>query len=378
MKFGLLYEISLPDGGGMSEETAYWNVLEQIALADKVGFDHVWCVEHHFLGPFSLCSSPSTFLAAVAQHTTNIRIGHGVRLVPPPYNTPPRVAEDAAVLDIMSRGRLEFGFGRSITMQEMGGFRINPADTRPMMEESMREIIKMWTEKSYQGYEGKYFSMPARDVVPKPVQKPHPPLWASASNPDSVALAAHMGAGVLTFGVTTPAKIAPIVPTYKNAIANPSRPLSPLINNNYAATSLMFCDEDHQRAMNIGGAALLWFIDYSGALYSSHNQYEGGVLPGYEKYASRVNSPDWQKWQEDARARNDDVCGFIGTPDHIASTVQAYADLGVDQVIFLVQVGQIQQADTMRSLKTFGEQVIPRFKKAADDVTGRPARTLIA
>src|SRR5690349_8476337 len=109
MRFGLLYELSMPEVGWMSEEQVYWEAIEQISLADQVGFDNMWCVEHHFLAPFSYCSSPETFLSAVAQHTKTMRIGHGVRLIPPPYNPPVRTAEAAAVLDIVSKGRLEFG-----------------------------------------------------------------------------------------------------------------------------------------------------------------------------------------------------------------------------------------------------------------------------
>ncbi len=163
------------------------------SLAEEVGFDHVWAVEHHFLENYSLSSAPDVFLSAVAQRTERIRIGHGVRLLPPPFNHPARSASSAAVLDILSHGRLEFGVGRSITEQELGGFGVDPAASRPMLEEVLPEIVKMWTNHTYPGHEGEHFSMPPRVVQPKPIQAPHPPLWMACTQPSSFELAADFG-----------------------------------------------------------------------------------------------------------------------------------------------------------------------------------------
>ena len=185
MKFGIIYELCrpLPFDGFLSEEDTFWQAVEQIVLAEAVGFDVVWAVEHHFLEGYSLSSAPEVFLAAVAQHTTRIRIGHAVRLLPPPFNHPVRSAEMAATLDIMSRGRLEMGMGRSITEEELGGFGVATEDSRPMLDEVMPEIVKMWTTDEYPGYSGRHFSMPPRKVLPKPLQQPHPPLWMACTQP---------------------------------------------------------------------------------------------------------------------------------------------------------------------------------------------------
>ena len=131
MKFGLIYELQQQKPWVEKQEyKTYHDALEQIELADKVGFDYVWEVEHHFLTEYSHSSAPEVFLAAASQRTKNIRIGHGVALLPNPFNHPIRVAERAAALDIVSDGRLELGTGRSITEQELGGFGIDPADSR--------------------------------------------------------------------------------------------------------------------------------------------------------------------------------------------------------------------------------------------------------
>src|SRR5213594_4461526 len=189
LKFGLIYELQQQKPWVENQEhKTYHDALDQIELADKVGFDYVWEVEHHFLVEYSHSSAPEVFLAAASQRTKNIRIGQGVALLPNPFNHPIRVAERAAALDIVSDGRLELGTGRSITEQELGGFGIDPADSRPMWEEAIQMIPKMWQTEEF-AWEGDYFVVPPRNVLPKPVQKPHPPLWMACTQPDSFRIA---------------------------------------------------------------------------------------------------------------------------------------------------------------------------------------------
>ena len=197
MRFGLLYEMEMHPELGSSESDVYWQAIEQVKLAEEVGFDYVWCVEHHFLEGFSHSSAPEIFLTAVAQHTSRIRIGHGVVLLPIPFNHPARVAERTATLDILCKGRLDVGTGRSITMAELGGFGIDPDDSRPMWEEAVRIVPRMWTEHEFSGFDGRFVKMPPRVVVPKPVQKPHPPMWMACTSPPSFELAGRYGLGVL-------------------------------------------------------------------------------------------------------------------------------------------------------------------------------------
>jgi alkanesulfonate monooxygenase SsuD/methylene tetrahydromethanopterin reductase-like flavin-dependent oxidoreductase (luciferase family) len=182
MNFGLLYEIGVAKPWGpRSEYEAYWNALEQAVEADRLGYSHVWAVEHHFLEEFSHSSAPEVWLTAVAQHTQQIRLGHGVVQVPAGFNHPVRTAERAAALDIMSNGRLEFGTGRSITLEELGGFNIQLEDSRPMWREAVELIPKLWTSNGPVTFEGTYTTLIDREVFPKPIQKPHPPMWAASS-----------------------------------------------------------------------------------------------------------------------------------------------------------------------------------------------------
>ena len=362
IKFGIIYEICRPEpfDDWASENETYWQALEQIVLADELGFDHVWEVEHHFLEGYSLSSAPEVFLSAVAQHTDRIRIGHGVRLLPPKFNHPARSAEMAAVLDIMSRGRLDFGVGRSITVQELGGFNIDPVDSRPMLDEVLPEIVKMWTSNPYPGFEGKYFSMPERQVIPKPVQQPHPPLWMACTQPDSFDLAADYGIGVLAFGVGAPGNVVDSLKRYKERIANPRRQVGLAVNNAVAPATIMYCAQDDKEALEMGGVAALWYGAQTAKLFAP---WLGTDLRGYEYYANLARDPEFLKqFQRPFQERLQDEYSLVGTPDKVAEGVQAYVDIGADQIICLVQAGRIPHERIMESLRLFGKEVIPRFR----------------
>src|SRR5262252_3716165 len=144
MKFGIFFELSVPRPLTREhEQLVYRNALEQVRLADELGFDWVWAVEHHFLEEYSHCSAPEVFLTACAMATSNIRVGHGAVVCVPQMNHPVRVAERAAVLDIISGGRLDVGTARSSTWTELGGFQANPDDTKVAWDEYVRVLPKM-------------------------------------------------------------------------------------------------------------------------------------------------------------------------------------------------------------------------------------------
>jgi alkanesulfonate monooxygenase SsuD/methylene tetrahydromethanopterin reductase-like flavin-dependent oxidoreductase (luciferase family) len=156
MKFGLFYEHQLPQPWEEdSEQRLYHQALDQIELADRLGIDYVWEVEHHFLEEYSHSSAPEVFLAACSQRTKQIRLGHGITLMPPKYNHPARVAERIATLDLVSNGRVEWGTGESATAVEMGGFGIDPDDKRTMWEEATEQAANMLAMRPYPGFNGR-------------------------------------------------------------------------------------------------------------------------------------------------------------------------------------------------------------------------------
>src|SRR5581483_7809911 len=251
MKFGIFFELSVPrpwDDG--AEKAVYDNALEQARLADELGFDWVWAVEHHFLEEYSHCSAPEVFLAAVAAQTERIRVGHGVVVCVPQMNHPIRLAERAAVLDVISNGRLEFGTGRSSTWTELGGFQADPDETKKTWDEYVRAIPKMWTQERF-SYEGRSFSMPERAVLPKPYQKPHPPMWVAVTSPGTELDAADRGMGSLGLTFSGFAEQERKIAEYRRRI-RVCEPVGAFVNEQVNIVNFLYCHEDAGRAIETG------------------------------------------------------------------------------------------------------------------------------
>lgn len=188
MKFGLFYQ--LPCAPEQDEVTRYHETLEQIIYADELGFDTAWLAELHFNRPFSIMPSPLIVATALAQRTTRIRLGTAVALLP--LQHPLRTAEDAATVDILSQGRLDFGVGRGTIALHFQGFAVSRDESRERFEEALTIITQAWTQETCV-FDGKYFHVPETAVVPKPLQKPHPPLRIAANSPETAAFAGKQG-----------------------------------------------------------------------------------------------------------------------------------------------------------------------------------------
>ena len=217
MKFGIFFELSVPRPFEQNERIVYENALEQTRLADELGFDQVWAVEHHFLEEYSHCSAPELFLTACAMQTERIRVGHGIVTCVPRVQPSHPDRRAGCVLDLLSGGRLELGTGRSATWTELGGFEANPDDTKKTWDEFVHALPKMWTQERYR-HDGQFFSMPSRAVLPKPIQKPHPPMWVAVSSPGTEDDAADRGMGCLGVNFTSFAEQERKVKEYRRRI----------------------------------------------------------------------------------------------------------------------------------------------------------------
>src|SRR5665213_645024 len=238
MKFGIFYEHQLPRPWNDGDELKlFQDALDQVELADKLGIDHAWEVEHHFLEEYSHSSAPEVFLAACSQRTKNIRLGHGIVLMPPGYNHPARVAERIATLDLVSNGRVEFGTGESSALLELGGYRVPVEKKREMWRETVEQCLNMMVMNPYPGFKGEYFEMPCRNIVPKPVQKPHPPVWVACSNRETIKLAARLGIGALTFAFVDPQEAKQWVDDYYRIFKEECVPIGHAVNPNICMVS---------------------------------------------------------------------------------------------------------------------------------------------
>ena len=353
MKFGLFYEHQLPQPWGEeSELRLYQQALDQIELADRLGIDYVWEVEHHFLEEYSHSSAPEVFLAACSQRTKRIRLGHGITLMPPNYNHPARVAERIATLDLVSNGRVEWGTGESATAVEMGGFRVDPDDKRAMWEEATREAANMLAMRPYPGFQGRWFDMPCRNLVPKAVQRPHPPLWVACSRRETIHLAARNGLGALTFSFLDPDQAAKWVEEYYDIIkSDECVPIGHRVNPNIAIVTGMSCHSDEAEAIRRGLDGFRFF-GYSLGYYALFGEHRPGRADLWERFLQvKDQLPD------NAGRRG------IGTPDQLRAHLARYEKAGIDQVMFIQQSGTNRHEHICDSLEIFAERVMPEFKQ---------------
>jgi alkanesulfonate monooxygenase SsuD/methylene tetrahydromethanopterin reductase-like flavin-dependent oxidoreductase (luciferase family) len=280
MKFGIFYEHQIPRPWDADvEHRIYREALEQVELADRLGINYAWEVEHHFLEEYSHSSAPEVFLAACSQRTKRIRLGHGIVLMPPGYNHPARVAERIAALDLVSDGRVEFGTGESASIFELGGYRVDVAEKRAAWLEALEQCLNMMVMAPYPGFEGKYFSMPCRNVVPKPLQKPHPPVWVACSNRDTIKRAAQLGIGALTFAFVDPAEAKQWVDDYYRIIKTECVPIGHAVNANIAMVTGFSVHPDAEEAKRRGEDGFKFF-GYALAHHYIFGEHQGVPISG--------------------------------------------------------------------------------------------------
>jgi alkanesulfonate monooxygenase SsuD/methylene tetrahydromethanopterin reductase-like flavin-dependent oxidoreductase (luciferase family) len=254
MKFGMFYEHQCPQPWEEGTELkVIQEALAQVELGDRLGIDYVWEVEHHFLEEYSHSSAPEVFLAACSQRTKRIRLGHGITLMPPRYNHPARVAERIAMLDLVSNGRAEWGTGESATALELEGFGVAMEEKTAMWREATEQAANMLAMQPYPGFKGKYFEMPCRNLVPKPAQRPHPPMWVACSKRETIHRAARAGLGALTFAFIEPSLAAKWVQEYYDIIKSEECvPIGHTVNPNVALVTGMSCHRDEEEAIRRG------------------------------------------------------------------------------------------------------------------------------
>ena len=372
MKFGIFYEHQLPRPWGPDDEHKLLkDALEQVTLADRLGIDYVWEVEHHFLEEYSHSSAPEVFLAAASQRTSRIRLGHGIVQLPQEFNHTARVAERIATLDLLSDGRVEFGTGEASSEAELGGFGIERATKRAQWIEGLDAVTRMFVEEPFAGYDGEFLKMPPRNVVPKPFQKPHPPLWVACSRRETIHLAARNGIGALAFSFIEPGEAKKWVDDYYEILASEECVAGGFaVNPNIAIVMPLMCHADEPTAIERGidGAH---FFGYSLAHYYVFGTHVPGGTNVWEEFEQRRSQFGFDRGvaSQTGVALGAQLLeqglgslrGAIGTPDQIRELLRGYAEAGVDQVIFASQSGRNRHEHICESLSLFASEVMPEF-----------------
>jgi alkanesulfonate monooxygenase SsuD/methylene tetrahydromethanopterin reductase-like flavin-dependent oxidoreductase (luciferase family) len=378
MRFGIFYELQLPKPWGPDDERQLvQDALAQVELADRLGLDYAWAVEHHFLEEYSHCSASDVFLAAAAARTKRIRLGHGIRQVIPNYNHPARTAEAVAMLDLVSNGRAELGIGEGATRLELGGFNIPAKEKRAMALEAAEQIANMMVMTPYPGFEGRSFKMACRNVIPKPVQKPHPPMWMACTNRDTIKIAASLGLGALAFSFLDQAEARTWSQIYYDIVKSDACvPLGHSVNANIAMVSAFSLHADAAEAARRGQEGFEFFrFAISGLVVND-------AVPG----RSRL----WQEFQKERASGEIDAIysstenlasAFqrspgIGTAADFRTHVRSYEAAGVDQIILLQQAGRNRHEDICSSLELLAREVLPEFASEVAEREKRKAEEL--
>ena len=357
MEFGLFVQAHVPqhevaaDPAG-AEHSRLMRELELAEACDRSGWKYVWSVEHHFLEEYSHLSASEIMLPYIAARTKRIHVGSAIYNITPPVNHPARIAERVAMLDHLSEGRFEFGTGRGSSSTEFKGFGIPDGETtRAMYDEALPQILRMWKEESY-SYEGRFFSMPERKVLPRPYTKPHPPIWVACGSPSTFEKAGRLGLGALCFSLGSPSDFAPLIATYKQAIRH-AEPVGDYVNDNVACVTALVCLPDGRAARDV-------------ALTMGGSYHTSLVFRYLDTFPRPAGVPAWpalipEPTREQLEARIRDGQRVVGDPNECARAVKLYADIGCDQLIFGVLASTQPQEIALQSVTLFGREVIPRF-----------------
>jgi len=353
MKFGVFYEIQLPTPWQEGDQQRMFReTLEHVQLADRLGIDYMWAVEHHFLEDHALSSAPESWLPAAAALTKTIRIGHGIACMPPGFNQPARLAERIATLDLVSGGRVEFGTGESASRMELEAFSVDPKTKRRAYLETLEQVCNMMAMTPYPGFDGEFFKMPCRNVLPKPAQKPHPPVWV-AGKPD---LAAELGIGCLGFAVLSGPKAKEAVDAYYATLAEKCVPIAHSVNANVAVLANFHTHRDEKTAHERGEH--LKFFGYTIGKYYIEGDVRPGRGDGWGEYLKIKDSFP--------HLGGNNPTSAIGTPEQVRGHMRQLEAAGVDQVMLMHQGGRMSHEHNCESLELFAREIMPEFRDRED------------
>jgi alkanesulfonate monooxygenase SsuD/methylene tetrahydromethanopterin reductase-like flavin-dependent oxidoreductase (luciferase family) len=369
MELDLLYEVDLPRPWGdephpwaqrRREQEAYDSVIEQIKRADDVGFNIAWFVEHHFREGRSHCPSPEVLLGALTQLTKNIRLGFGVTLLPFGFTHPARVAEKVATADILSRGRIEWGTGRS-TPQEQAAFHVDRQKSRSEWEEAIRIITAMWRDEYFE-YESPTFQFPRRMVTPKPYQVPHPPCWMAATSEESSRVAGMNQLGLLSLSLNRPLEqMASQINAYREAWKDPdSKPLADAPNSRVAAYTVVYCAPSMEQAEedNIWENVGWWYTSTAEFIL----EWEFPLITQEERDKRFPQLRPLADGIVPVKEFHEADMVIVGDPERCLEKMKRYADYGVDEILCRIEFGHLSHESKMRTLELLGKEVLPELK----------------
>ncbi|GHB54075.1 luciferase [Streptomyces cirratus] len=373
MEFSVIFEAQLADPTVEREHQVIRDCVEQAVLAEEVGFDRIWAVEHHALRWYAHMSAPEIFLTFVAARTRTIRIGHGVVCMPFRFNHPVRVAERAAMLDLLSGGRLDLGAGRGGTTQETSLFEVDKERTTAEVEEALRIIGRAWREEELE-YHGELLDIGPHPVLPRPAQRPHPPLFLACSRTETLEQAAELGVGALVMGFAGPGPIAQMRAAYDAAIArrDGGRLVSSAVNDHFSVLCPTIVLDDPREARRIGIRGQRFFAQSIGHWYGGAGVPDEAVVAGADEAAGMREAAEQvvaRLHELEIPVRPTSTATFnadhaYGSAEEAIAYVERLRAAGADEVMCLIQMGTVPQEACLETLRQWGDKVIPHFKNA--------------
>jgi len=372
MRFSIIYEAQMVDTSRRNEAQVFRDIVEQCLLAEEVGFDCIWSVEHHCLTQYAHLSAPESFLAFIAGRTSRIHVGHGVICLPFNMNHPIKVAERVATLDLLSRGRVHFGVGKGATQQEAGAFGTSLDIVTPQVDESMYMIPQMWMQEEFE-HHSELINIPPRPIHPKPYQDPHPLMYMACTRDEALQVAGSRGLGALVLGFSGPDEIARKNAIYREAWAD--RKVEDQVgfrpNQHLAALCPTIILDDREKARRIGLRGQRFFAE------SITHWYGGGPQPSTDDLDADAIAKEIEHDKEEFVAFlgqekipvtelhtsnyhiEDDAYGTVA---EAIRQVERLKVAGADEILFLLQMGTVPHEATMTTIRNIGEHLIPHFQ----------------
>lgn len=373
------------------EQRVFRETLDQAVFADKAGFDCWWAVEHHGALEFSWSSAPEMLLAWIATRTSRMHLGHAGVLAPFNINHPIRAAERLALLDHISGGRAELGLART-GAGEWDTFQVNPDTSRQQLIEAMRMIPKMWTQDEF-SWDSPLLKIPKRNIIPKPLQKPHPRLWQTCSSPESFRLAGRLGVGALgTTLLTELGPMATLLGEYRTGLGEIEEPAGQRPNREAGVFTFVHVAESEKQAVASGAAlGALWYVAAAPRVFHAapeiwYSQIRGNFLPN-DPAAQRslalggaraTEIPLEQdhpvvrvlrRFAAGERVSNEEAFEtlrpvpsvIVGDVATCRKKMQAYREIGATRLMCMFQYANIAHEHVIAAMGTAAKHLIPAF-----------------
>jgi alkanesulfonate monooxygenase SsuD/methylene tetrahydromethanopterin reductase-like flavin-dependent oxidoreductase (luciferase family) len=353
MRFGTYYFLQAPPG--LAHPDVIRNEIEQMVWTEELGFDSIWLTEHHFI-EYGLSVSPAVLATAAAMRTRRVRIGLAAAILP--FHDPIRLAEELAFVDILSGGRLDVGVGRGNRPVEFEGYRVPQIESRERFEETLAIMLRAWTQERF-SFEGQHFSIPEVRVIPKPLQRPHPPVYIVCVSPDTIEATALRGLPMLNSVLRGPIdQLVTQRDTYVKACKKGGRSdaeIASLLSRWGVSRHIYVAPTDAQARAETREAEM-WYQEALRRFLIPDNieRVHPLLQPGFRALAERMGPISWDQLVAETLA--------VGSPDTVALKLEEMQRLGVGEVLCWMNFGGLAQDKVRRSMELFAREVLPRFR----------------